>query len=159
MHFDCVLGPNVNHTGLAGRFYRCAPTRSPTHARVRDFIPSQSLRGCTSLRSGRPSETFGRARLPRGQGKYYIIHRHGQAGDGWRLRREGLRGPSLFSGHVAFRHGSLFDGPQRLTGHPVEHEKQSRLRRHRHNIDHLAVVPHREQLRFGTQSPAFQRSW
>ncbi len=68
-----------------------------------------------------------------------------------RLGREGLRRPGFLARNVALRHRPLFDRPQRLAGHAIEHVEQSELRRLRDDVARLAVVPHGEQLRRGGQ--------
>ena len=145
-----VFGPHINHAGLRVSGRR-APTRSPIHARQGDLTPAHRHRGVHTF------EADGLQNCPEALGfcrinvRAHVIRCQCHPRDRGRPGREGLCGPGLFSGHVALRCRPLLDGPQRLSGHAVEHEKQSRLRRHRYNINHLALVPHCDQLRFGAQ--------
>ena len=66
----------------------------------------------------------------------------GLVGNRLRRRRE-------LAGHFALRHRPLFDRPQRRAGLPLEHVEESGLARLRDDVDRLAVVLHRQQLRRG----------
>ena len=67
--------------------------------------------------------------------------------NGARLCRERLRRPGLLAGHVALRHRTLLDRPERLAGHAVEHIQETGLARVRHGVDAAAVVAHGDELR------------
>ena len=64
----------------------------------------------------------------------------------FRLGRERLRRPGLLAGHVALRHRPLFDRPQRLAGHAVEHVQEARLAGMRDRVDLPAVVLDRDRV-------------
>ena len=61
----------------------------------------------------------------------------------------GCVGQVSSSGHVGLGHRPLFDGPQRLAGHAIEHPDEALLADLRHDVDRLAVVPHGQQFRRG----------
>ena len=56
---------------------------------------------------------------------------------------------SSLAGHIGMRHRPLFDRPERLAGHAIEHPQKSLLAGLRHHVHRLAVVLHRQQLRRG----------
>ena len=64
---------------------------------------------------------------------------------------ERLGRPGLLAGHVALPYRSFFDRPQRLAGDAIKHKKETRFGCHRHDVDHLPVMTHRQELRFGAQ--------
>src|SRR5260370_25402327 len=78
-----------------------------------------------------------------------IVHRKSLPRERRRLRRERLHVPGRLARHVGGGHAALFDGPQRLAGHAVEHPYESLLADLRHGVDGLAVVMHGEEFRGG----------
>ena len=67
-------------------------------------------------------------------------------GERRRLDRKRLRGPRLFSRHLRFWDGTLFDRPQRLSCHAIEYPDESLLADLRHNIDRLAFMANRQKF-------------
>ncbi len=65
--------------------------------------------------------------------------------------REGLRRRRLLTRNVALRNWPFLDRPDRLSRYTIEHIQQPEFRRLRDDVDRLAVVFHREQLRAGDQ--------
>src|SRR5687768_7192875 len=66
-----------------------------------------------------------------------------------RLGRERLRWRRGLTGYLALGYPTFFDGPERLSGLPLEHIKKSGFAGLRDDVDGLAVVLHRQQLRRG----------
>jgi hypothetical protein len=66
--------------------------------------------------------------------------RRGPCGD-W------LRGRGVLARHVGLRHGPLFNRPDRLAGHAIEHEQESLLCGLRHHVAAASVLANRQELR------------
>ncbi len=69
--------------------------------------------------------------------------------NGGGLVGKGCVGQVTSAGHVALRNRSLFDRPERLARHTIEHEEESVLGGLRNSVDRLPLVTHRDELRRG----------
>src|SRR5262249_18219854 len=76
-----------------------------------------------------------------------IIRRESLAGERRRLGREWLGRPRVLSRHVTFRHGPLFDGPQRSARDAIEYPDESLFAYLRDCINCFSVVRNLQQFR------------
>src|SRR5207249_4748615 len=67
---------------------------------------------------------------------------------GW-LGRMGLRGPRMFAGDVACRYRALYDRPDRLPRHAIEHIRVALLGKLHQRFDRLALDRHVHEGRSG----------
>ena len=76
-----------------------------------------------------------------------IVQRDALVFEGRGPRRKRLRGGRALARHRALRHGTFLDGPDRLSGDPVEHEHEPLLGDLRHRLDLAPVDGDVDQVR------------
>jgi hypothetical protein len=138
-----VEGPHIEHAGFGIRG-GAAPIGASRGSRDLDVIPAPARRREDTLIAGVQQDQLQARRFLRVKVWVQVFHGKLLPRKGRRLGGERLRGPNFFPGHVrTLRHGPLFDRPQGLACHPVEHIKHSRFCGLRDDVDHLAAVANR----------------
>jgi hypothetical protein len=85
-----------------------------------------------------------------------VVERHPLFCERGRSGRDRLLLPRLLAGHVARRHRPLLNGPDRLAGHAIEHERPAHLRELDDRIDPPTGDGDRDEVRRRRQVAAIR---
>src|SRR5512138_3373540 len=133
MDSGVILSPNVKHPGLwvPGS---AAPVSAPVLARHRDLIPSIAHRSVDAFVAGGQQDLLQLLALSRFDVGIDVVDGHLLPRHGWWLGRDRLCWPGFLARHIALRERFFLDRPERLSGHTIEHEEETRFCPGDHNV-------------------------